>query len=63
MNIEDRIAAVEKDLLEIKEVLYSVKEILVKADKVIDGVAKEVKPTLDALTAHPMLKMFLGGKR
>ncbi len=62
-ELETRIIAMEKMLVEIRDTLDNVQTLIVKADAVIDGVAKEVKPTLDTLGSHPMLKMFLGGKK
>ncbi len=62
-ELETRIIAIEKMQVEIRDTLDNIQTLIVKADAVIDGVAKEVKPTLDTLISHPMLKMFLGGKK
>ncbi len=62
-ELETRIIAIEKMQVEIRDTLDNIQTLIVKADAVIDGVAKEVKPTLDTLMSHPMLKMFLGGKK
>lgn len=50
-------------LNEINEKLDRLETMINKADKTIAIIAAEVKPTLDALMGHPMLKMFLGGKK
>jgi len=52
-------AAIEADLHEIKKTLDFIKTTMVKADTTIATIAAEVKPTLDALTGNPMVKMFL----
>lgn len=59
-----RMAGIEHDLHEIKDTLDFIKATIVKADTTITTIAAEVKPTLDALTGNPMVKMFLkqGGK-
>ncbi len=54
---------VDERLARLEEQNQRIIEILEKADKAISVIASEVKPTLDALTEHPMLKMFLGSKK
>lgn len=61
-STDERITDIEKDLIEIKSMLTNIKEILVKADKVIDTVGKEAGPTIQAIANHPMLKMLSMGK-
>lgn len=59
MDMECRITRVELELTEIKGQLADIKETLVNSKSVIDKVAAEVMPTLNALMQSPMLKMLL----
>jgi hypothetical protein len=58
-----RMQAIETDLHEIKETLELIKATMLRADTTIASIAGEVKPTLDALTKNPAVRMFLGVKK
>lgn len=60
--MEDRIAVIEKQLDEIREMLTGIQETLVKADTTITSVAAQVMPTIEDLMQSPILKM-LGMKK
>lgn len=69
-NWDDRVTRIENDLADIKSTLDFIKNIavndtamLAKADATIATIAGEVKPTLDALTSNPAVRMFLGVKK
>lgn len=55
----ERITQIEQSLDEIRIDLSFIREHIVKSSEVIEKVAKEVMPTVDALTKSPMLKMLL----
>lgn len=61
--VDERFKAIEDDLHEIKGTIDFIRDTVVKADTAITTIAAEVKPTLDSLMEHPMLKMFFGGKK
>jgi hypothetical protein len=62
MREEDRIAALESQLEDIRETLSFIKDTIVKADATITAVAEQVMPTVNELMQHPMLKMLVGKK-
>ncbi len=64
MCLSQRFADIDSQLNDMHQILINVRDTIVKADTTIATIAGEVKPTLDALMANPMLKMFLnkGGK-
>lgn len=43
--------------------LERIEGMITKADKAIDQIGKEVMPTIEALTDHPLLKALNFGKR
>ena len=57
--VECQLDIIEEMQREMKETLELLKTYMVKADTTIAAIAGEVKPTLDALTTNPMVKMFL----
>jgi hypothetical protein len=58
-EMASRITVMEENLIEMRETLDLVRDTMLKADTTIAAIAAEVKPTLDALTTNPMVKMFL----
>lgn len=56
-TVEERLAAIEETQQKILELIQT-------ANLVIETVVKEVKPTMEMLMSHPMLKMLgVGGKK
>lgn len=62
-DTDERIAAIESDLNDIKETLDFIKATIVKADTTITTVAEQVMPTVNELINSPMLKMLGMGKK
>ena len=63
MTIDEQIGALDAELAGIKTQLDRIEETLVRSEGVITTVASEVKPTIDALISHPLLRGFFGGKK
>lgn len=57
--VECKCDRIERQLDGIAETLNLIKTTMLKADTTIATIAAEVKPTIDALTGNPMVKMFL----
>lgn len=62
-SIDRRFEFIEKQLHSIEETLELIKTTMLRADATIATIAGEVKPTLDALTSNPAVRMFLGVKK
>lgn len=61
--VECQMDVIEGHILEMRETLDLIKTTMLRADTTIATIAGEVKPTLDALTANPAVRMFLGVKK
>ena len=58
-EIEDMLASLTAQHIEIRKDLEFIRETLVKADATITKVSAEVMPTLESVMQSPMLKMLM----
>lgn len=61
--VHTRIAELESGVARVETGLTELKDIIAKASAVIEKVAAEVMPTINALTENPALRMFFGKKK
>jgi uncharacterized coiled-coil protein SlyX len=70
MNDTDRLDAIEKELAEVRITLDLIRDTMVRTETVVEKtiatitpIIEDLKPTIEKLMEHPLVKMMAGGKR